>query len=114
MTHRRWLADEEDKDAVGPIEQAARAELEKIGFTPLTPPGPLRTNAERALALAETYDRSMNSGALPALDRCFKEAMADARAATEESILPTPERVADPEVSDFEARRRKRHGEESA
>ena len=82
------------------------AELEAVGFTPLTPPGPLRTAAQRALLLAETYDRCQNSATLPGLDRQFAVAMEDARrAAGPDSLGLRDERT---EVADFERERRQR------
>lgn len=120
MTLRRWAKDKgEDTDEIGPVEEGVRAELEKLGWNPLTPPGPLRTAALRACALAETYDRTMNAAALPSLDTRLQGVMGEARsavmAAEESGVDPTPARAADPEVADFEERRRRRQrGEESA
>lgn len=82
------------------------AELETLGFTPLTPPGPLRTAAQRALHLAETYDRCQNSATLPGLDRQFAVAMEDARRATEGDASGLRDEPT--EVADFERERRQR------
>ncbi len=110
MTYRRWRYEEgdEDRPAVGPMEADVSAELESLGYNPLTPPGPLRTAARRALHLAETYDATQNAAYLPALDRQLGTVMGEARRATQpdESGLTDPEQAE--EVSDFERRRRDR------
>lgn len=108
MTHRRWARGHEDPGQ-GPLEIAARAELEALGWNPLTPPGPLRTAAERVCALAETIDWSQNAQALPALDRQVGAAMDEARRAAKGGGLTQEEEdAATDEVSDFERRRRNR------
>lgn len=105
MTHRRWMRDEDDIGQ-GPAEVAVRAELEQLGWNPLTPPGPLRTAAERACLLAETLDRSQNAAALPALDRQLATVMDEARQAVEPDETGLTEREED--VSDFERERQRR------
>jgi hypothetical protein len=116
MTKRRWAREAVGDDALGPVEAAAYAELEGLGFTPLTPPGPLRTAAQRALALAETFDRTMNAGYLPALDRQLATVMAEARQAAGPNPLKdhgtpgAPPPPPDDEVVDFEERRRRQRG----
>lgn len=105
MTIRRW-ADGEDDQGVGPVEEAVSAELEQLGVTPITPPGPLLTAARRALALAETYDRTQNAAALPALDRQIGTVMAEARQAAQVGAVTDEDR--EEEVVDFTERRRRR------
>lgn len=105
MTIRRW-AQGEDDDRIGPCEEAHAAELEALGYTPLTPPGILRSAAVRILAMAETYDRTQNAAALPGLDRRLAEAMNEARAAVEQSALDDPDK--EEEVDDFTRERQKR------
>jgi hypothetical protein len=106
VTYRRWQrAHDKEELPIGPLETAVRAELEALGWTPLTPPGPLRTAAERACALAETMDTTQNAAYLPPLDRQLSVAMTDARAATEENAL---EEDREEEISDFEAERARR------
>jgi hypothetical protein len=102
---RRW---QEDPDAVyGPVETAIRAELEGLGWNPLTPPGALRSAAERACALAETYDDTQNAGYLPALDRQLARVMDDARRATQPDDSGLRDGTEE-EVADFERERRRR------
>ena len=112
MTHRRWRYEEgdEDRPAIGPMEHDVAAELEGLGYNPLTPPGPLRTAARRALHLAETYDVTQNAAYLPALDRQLGTVMTEARRAAQpdESGATTDEDAEPEEVSDFERRRRER------
>ena len=91
------------------MEHDVAAELEGLGYNPLTPPGPLRTAARRALHLAETYDVTQNAAYLPALDRQLGTVMTEARRAVQADDaggLEDPE--ATEEVSDFERRRRQR------
>lgn len=104
MTVRRWASGEDDQ-GFGPMETDVNAELEVLGYSPLTPPGPLRTAARRALMLAETYDRTQNAAALPGLDRQMAAVMAEARQAAGPAVVQNPEAE---EVSDFEEERRKR------
>lgn len=112
MTYRRWRYEEGDPDrpAVGPMELAISQELEGLGWTPLTPPGPLRTAATRALLLAETFDVTQNAAYLPGLDRQLGTVMTEARRAAQpdESGATTDEDAEPEEVSDFERRRRER------
>ena len=105
MTLRRWASGEDDP-SMGPMEIDVNAELEALGYSPLTPPGPLRTAARRALYLAETYDRTQNSATLPGLDRQLATVMNEARQAQQAAALPDPNR--EEEVSDFEQERRRR------
>lgn len=108
MTLRRWQ-EGEDTDRQGPAETDVRAELETLGWNPLTPAGPLRTAAVRACLLAETLDHSQNAAALPALDRQLSNVMAEARqAAKSGAMTEEDEETREEEVSDFEARRRRR------
>jgi hypothetical protein len=105
VTNRRWMEGFDDRGP-GPLESSAVAELETLGFTPLTPPGALRTAAQRALHLAETYDRCQNSATLPGLDRQFAVAMDDARRASEGDSAGLRDEPT--EVADFERERRQR------
>jgi hypothetical protein len=100
------MLDEED-DSQGPAEVAVRAELEALGWTPLTPPGPLRTASEVACSLAETLDRSQNATALPRLSQQLMTVMEEARrvAQADESGL-TENR--EENVSDFQRARQQR------
>lgn len=112
MTNRRWQGSEDGEPrGVGPVESAISAELEALGFTPLTDPSPLRTAAERALSLAEVIDHSMNAGALPALDRQLGAVMAEARTASQPHPVSQGTAGDDPDVADFEEERRRRRGE---
>jgi hypothetical protein len=106
MTRRRWMRDDDDSDQ-GPAEVAVRAELEALGWTPLTPPGPLRTAAEVACSLAETLDRSQHATALPTLARQLMTVMEEARrvAQADETGL-TANREED--VLDFQRARQQR------
>jgi hypothetical protein len=105
-SRRRWLRQLDDEDLpIGPVETAVRAELEALGWTPLTPPGPLRTAAERACALAETIDTTQNAAYLPPLDKQLGAILLEARAAVESNAL---EEDREEEVSDFEAERARR------
>ena len=113
VTWRRWQydidRDEEKKPPIGPLEMAVGEELEVLGYNPLTPPGPLRTAAMRALSLAETIDRSMNAAALPGMDRQLGTVMDEARRAS----VPDETGLAEDreeEVSDFERERQRRRG----
>lgn len=107
MTNRRWMRNEDDQGP-GPLESAARAEMERLGWTPLTEPGPLLTAVNRVLLLAETLDRSQNSAALPALDRQFAAAMDDVRRACEPDTSGLRTEAEPEEVSDFALERQKR------
>jgi hypothetical protein len=95
-----------DDRGPGPLESAAVAELETLGWTPTILPGALRTAAQRALHLAETYDRCQNSATLPGLDRQFAVAMDDARRASEGDSAGLRDEPT--EVADFERERRQR------
>jgi hypothetical protein len=101
------MGDDDETRELGPAEQACNDELERLGFSPLTAPGPLRTAAVRALLLAETLDRSQNAAALPGLDRRLSDVMAEARQAAQPDVVQDPD-AADDEVVDFEERRRRR------
>lgn len=93
------------------MEQAIGAELEALGFSPLTPPGALRSVAERLLGMAEVFDRTTNAAAMPPLDRQIAAALAEARQAARPALLSDPDQ-AEAEVSDFvERQRRRREGE---
>lgn len=111
MTYRRWRYEEdaEDRPGIGPTETDVAAELEAIGYSPLTPPGPLRTAARRALNLAETYDFTQNAAYLPRLDVQLAAVMDEARRAALPSQVPQDSGEAE-EISDFEAERRRRRG----
>lgn len=100
------MRDEEDLGQ-GPAEVAVRAELEALGWTPLTPPGPLRTAAEIASLLAETLDRSQHATALPSLSRQLSAVMEEARRAAQadESGLTVNR---EENVSDFQRARQQR------
>jgi Flp pilus assembly CpaE family ATPase len=109
VTDRRWTREAGSDEGLGPAESEVMAELEQLGLTPLTPPGPFRTAAARARLLAETLDRSQNAAALPGLDRQIGTVMAEARQAVEADSaggLAVEER--EEEVSDFERERKKR------
>jgi hypothetical protein len=113
VTHRRWQGDEDSVgDLLGPVEQAVSDELEHLGYTPLTPPGALRTAAVRALSLAEVIDHSMNSSALPGMDRQLGNVMAEARQAVDRASggLEDPASADPEEVDDFTRRRQQREG----
>jgi hypothetical protein len=114
VTYRRWRYNEgdEDRPGVGPTETDVAAELEKLGYSPLTPAGLLRTAARRALNLAETYDATQNAAYLPALDRQLGAVMDEARRAAGPAVLPAdPGQQQKPEeISDFEEERKKRRG----
>lgn len=106
MTARRRWQRQHDTDElpVGPLETAVRAELTTLGWTPDMAPGPLRTAAERACALAETMDTTQNVAYLPPLDKQLSVAMTDARGATDVA----DEEDREEEISDFEAERARR------
>ena len=101
------MADDEAPPEPGFVERAIAAELEALGYTPLTQAGPLLTAATRALAMARSYDLTNNAAALPGLDRRLAEVMDEARRASEPSPIPKPEEE-ESEVSEFERRRRER------
>jgi hypothetical protein len=107
MTARRRWQRQHDTDElpIGPLETAVRAELTTLGWTPDMQPGPLRTAAERACALAETMDTTQNVAYLPPLDKQLSVAMLDARGATESNAV---EDDREEEISDFEAERARR------
>jgi hypothetical protein len=107
VTKRRWQQVTEDELALGPVEQAVNDELEKLGYTPLTPAGPLRTAAVRALGLAETFDRTQAAAYLPGIDRQLGIVMADARLAAQPSAVPK-DPAEEEEVDDFTRRRQGR------
>jgi hypothetical protein len=108
VTKRRWLAAFDDLDPddipLGPLETALRAELKTLGWTEDSPPGPLRTAAERACHLAETIDHCQNVAYLPALDRQLAAVLLEARSATDVA----DEEDREEEISDFEAERARR------
>ena len=103
---RRWQRQHDTEELpIGPLETAVRAELGKLGWSPEMPPGPLRTAAERACALAETIDTTQNAAYLPPLDKQLSVAMTDARASVD-AVAEEEDR--EEEVSDFEAERARR------
>lgn len=108
MTLRRWMHGDEESDGFGPAETQVRAELEKLGWNPLTPPGALATAAVRACLLAETLDRSQNAAALPALDRQLANIMTEARTAAEPDETGLSDDGDPEEVSEFERERQRR------
>lgn len=101
-------ADPDEELPVGPLEHDVLAELEALGYNPLTPPGPLRSAARRAQLLAETYDRTQNAAVLPGLDRQIAAVLAECRQAAGPQLEVQGEERKPEEVSDFEQERKKR------
>lgn len=98
---------DDDDPGQGPAEVAVRAELEALGWTPLTPPGPLRTASEIACLLAETLDHSQHATALPALSRQLSTVMEEARRVAQADETGLTENREE-NVSDFQRARQQR------
>jgi hypothetical protein len=92
----------------GPVELHVRAELEALGWSPLTPPGVLNTTALRAVHVAAVYDRCENPGYLPALDRQLARVLDEARVSVQADTTGLSDDDDADEVVDFEQRRKRR------
>jgi hypothetical protein len=92
----------------GPVELHVRAELEALGWSPLTPPGVLNTAAARACHAAAVYDLCERASDLPALDRQLARIMDEARASVQADTTGLSDDDDADEVVDFEQRRKRR------
>jgi hypothetical protein len=92
----------------GPVELHVRAELEALGWSPLTPPGVLNTTALRAVHVAAVYDRCDSPRDIPALDRQLARVLDEARASVQADATGLSDDDDADEVVDFEQRRKRR------